>query len=264
MFKVRGVRVEVLRGQTGYSSVELADRWRWSRGKVNRFLVELKNEQQIVQQKSNVTTLITIVNYEKYQTSDTANDTDNGTLVEHKTVQQTVQQTDTNKNDNNINNENNKEIKEESASVFGGLPPLPPASSFDLPMEFFTQADFNGLPDKNCNDIIVFHKSMKDVDVDKERIYPMWEVFKGQYLTGTNPYKSKDDFYRHFHNFMCKRSFSKKREPKSSSEKKEKVVGVEYLNDFSQCRMSDGSIKDLTPNQRDNGKYHGHKPNTIK
>lgn len=109
MFRVRGIKVEVLRGQTGFSAVELADRWRWSRGKVNRFLVELKEEQQIVQQKNNVTTLISIVNYDKYQTDGTANGTQVGTLNGHKVVQQTVQQTDINKNDNN-----GKEDKKES------------------------------------------------------------------------------------------------------------------------------------------------------
>lgn len=112
-FRVRGILVEVLRGQTGFSSVELSDRWRWSRGKVNRFLVELKNEQQIVQQKSNVTTLISIVNYDKYQTDGTLNGTDNGTLNGHKVVQQTVQQTDINKND-----KNNKEDKKEEEVDF--------------------------------------------------------------------------------------------------------------------------------------------------
>src|ERR1039457_7096594 len=105
MFRVRGIQVQVLRGQTGFSAVELSDRWRWSRGKVNRFLVELRNEQQIEQQKSNITTLITIVNYEKYQTDSTANSTLNGTL----NGQQVVQQTDINKNV-----KNDKEGKKES------------------------------------------------------------------------------------------------------------------------------------------------------
>jgi len=111
MFRVRGIKVEILRGQTGYSAVELADRWRWSRGKVNRFLIELKDEHQIVQQKNNVTTLVSIVNYEKYQTGGTANGTLVGTLVEQETVQQTVQQTDINKNDNN--EKNDKKVKKE-------------------------------------------------------------------------------------------------------------------------------------------------------
>ena len=73
----RGVRVDVKRGEIGRSTVELADRWKWSRGKVNRFLSLLEKEEQIVQQKMNVTTLISIVNYDTYQQDDTASATPN-------------------------------------------------------------------------------------------------------------------------------------------------------------------------------------------
>jgi hypothetical protein len=77
--RVRGNRVDLGRGQVGWSSERLALRWKWSRGKVNRFLKELENDRQIVQQKSSVSTVMTITNYERYQ--------QNG--------QKTVQQTDT-------------------------------------------------------------------------------------------------------------------------------------------------------------------------
>jgi uncharacterized phage protein (TIGR02220 family) len=68
-FRKRGKRVEVKRGQLGRSIKGLADRWNWSQGKVDRYLVELAegDEPQIEYQKSNLTTIITIINYEKYQ-----------------------------------------------------------------------------------------------------------------------------------------------------------------------------------------------------
>lgn len=72
-FYARGIQVNVERGQTAYAVETLAAKWRWSRGKVNRFLNALKMEGQITIQKSNVTTLITIVNYNRYQLSDKAN-----------------------------------------------------------------------------------------------------------------------------------------------------------------------------------------------
>lgn len=80
-FFARGVRVEVARGQLGMSELTMCKRWQWSRGKVRRFLRELesKTEQKIVQQKSNVTTLITILNYDKYQFDGTANGTPSST-----------------------------------------------------------------------------------------------------------------------------------------------------------------------------------------
>ena len=108
-FYKRGVKVEVNRGQLARSQKELADRWKWSRGKVDRFLIELKAEQQIVQQKSKVVTLITIINYDKFNNNNTTSDTTDSTTDE----QQTVQQTDTYKNDKALESikKNDKEIK---------------------------------------------------------------------------------------------------------------------------------------------------------
>lgn len=45
----------------------MADRWGWSRTSVRTFLNLLKTEQQIEPQKNNVTQILTIVNYDKYQ-----------------------------------------------------------------------------------------------------------------------------------------------------------------------------------------------------
>lgn len=67
VIRKRGVSVIVERGQVGCSEVTLSERWKWSRGKVRRFLKELKSVHQIEHQKTNVTTLITILNYEEYQ-----------------------------------------------------------------------------------------------------------------------------------------------------------------------------------------------------
>ncbi len=103
----KGTRVKVERGQVGYSQEALAKRWQWSRGKVRRYLSELeKTDRQIVQGKSPVISLISIVNYEKYQDDSTGNGTWNGTRNGHGT--------DTNKNDKkNKEEEIYKEILEE-------------------------------------------------------------------------------------------------------------------------------------------------------
>jgi len=90
---VRGNIIQVKRGQVGWSEVKLAERWKWSRNKVRRYLKHLETEQQIEQLKNSVSSIITIVNYELYQ----------GT--EQQNGQQTIQQKDsrrnTNKNDKN-------------------------------------------------------------------------------------------------------------------------------------------------------------------
>jgi len=107
-FFKRGIRVDVKRGQIGHDLDTLAKKWKWSRGKVNRFISMLEVDRQIVRQKSNVTTLLTVVNYELYQSSNKANDIPNNTTNGH----QTVKQTDTNKKDKNEKKEKNNNIPE--------------------------------------------------------------------------------------------------------------------------------------------------------
>ncbi|MDW7774577.1 MAG: hypothetical protein SCH71_16975 [Desulfobulbaceae bacterium] len=96
----RGVRTTVERGQLGWSMLALSDRWGWSRGKVQRFLDELEANKQIIQQKKRITTLITILNYDLYQSANTTDDTTD------------AQQTDINKNDKN-DKEEKKNIRGE-------------------------------------------------------------------------------------------------------------------------------------------------------
>tara|TARA_R110000751_G_scaffold29319_2_gene75578 strand:- start:28 stop:753 length:726 start_codon:yes stop_codon:yes gene_type:complete len=85
--RIRGIKIDLSRGQLALSEVEYAKRWNWSRGKVHRFLKELESKtvQQITQQKTNITSVVTIINYDQYQGDDTASDTADG--------QQVVQQT---------------------------------------------------------------------------------------------------------------------------------------------------------------------------
>jgi hypothetical protein len=74
-FFIRGNEVKVKRGQLGWSEVTMAKRWKWSRNKVRRFLKWLESEHQVAQQKLfKITTIITIINYDKFQ-SETTDDT---------------------------------------------------------------------------------------------------------------------------------------------------------------------------------------------
>lgn len=93
---IRKTKFEVKRGQLAWSMLTMARRWKWSRGKVIRFLKDLESEHMIVQQTGHLTTVITICNYEKYQgfdtTDDTTGDTTRGTTgsttdgTQHKNV----------------------------------------------------------------------------------------------------------------------------------------------------------------------------------
>lgn len=110
-FYKRGIKLIVKRGQVGMSELGLSARWKWSKNKLRKFLKDLENEDQIRQQKNNVTNLITILNYDTYQ----------------KTEQQTEQQSkhqkdsrrtpkghqkDTYKNVKNVKNEKKNIIPE--------------------------------------------------------------------------------------------------------------------------------------------------------
>ena len=98
-FIVRGVVIEIKRGELGWSELTMASRWQWSRNKVRGFLKLLENEQQIEQLKvSRITSITKILNYENYQ---------KGTTEGTTKGQQKDNRRYTNNNDNNDNNDNN-------------------------------------------------------------------------------------------------------------------------------------------------------------
>jgi len=64
----RGNLIEVKRGYVGYSKKALMIRWKWSSDKVNKFIKDLTGMGQISEQKiAKITTLLQILNYDKYQ-----------------------------------------------------------------------------------------------------------------------------------------------------------------------------------------------------
>jgi hypothetical protein len=64
----RGLRITLERGQCGWSRKGLADRWGWSQGKVSAQLTAWEKTGRIKLETSNETTLITVINYDNYQT----------------------------------------------------------------------------------------------------------------------------------------------------------------------------------------------------
>lgn len=97
--RLKGVVVDLKRGQLCWSIKSLAERWQWSQGKVDRFLNELETESQTVSKNLGVTTLISILNYDLYQTD--------GEQKRDKTGSRRGadgEQTGTNNNVKNVNN----------------------------------------------------------------------------------------------------------------------------------------------------------------
>jgi hypothetical protein len=66
-FMVKGRVIECKRGQVAMSQTTLQKRWKMSQNKLKRFLVLLKNEGMIDFETNELTTIITICNYSKFQ-----------------------------------------------------------------------------------------------------------------------------------------------------------------------------------------------------
>lgn len=112
-----GEAITVKSGQRITSIRKLAERWHWTKNRVERFLDLLVSEGMILKDSDARRTLLTLVNYGNYQGSrDSNEDTDEDT-ERTATGQQRGQQRTTNKNIKNIKNEKNE--KKEIKRVYG-------------------------------------------------------------------------------------------------------------------------------------------------
>ena len=71
--------IEIRRGQLAFATRFLAGKWMWAHSKVVRYLNRLKSDTMIVTEPTRDATLITICNYDKYQSSRNADETHTGT-----------------------------------------------------------------------------------------------------------------------------------------------------------------------------------------
>lgn len=71
---LNGQLVICRRGDVNLSIKELAERWGWSRHKVSDFLNLLEQDMMVTQKRTSKRTVITIVNYDKYQCDDSQKD----------------------------------------------------------------------------------------------------------------------------------------------------------------------------------------------
>ena len=204
-FFIRGNKVTIERGQIGMGNKKLAERWSWSRGKATRYLNELEKQGQIVQQKNNLTSIISIVNYDLYQKGDTADETADDTTDSTANGQQT-----------DINNKNNKNnnilfIKGEqkiiSESLFKTLNSL--------------------LADQLYLETICMNNSIRNIEDMKDYLKSFFVELENR---GEN-YKDEADAKYHFASWLkkeLKESESKSKPPGRRSDK----VTPENINDI--------------------------------
>ena len=66
----RGTRINLERGDVGYSIKELSRQWGWSESKTRRYLKELEDDGMVTVKKTNVSCTITLLNYDYWQSND--------------------------------------------------------------------------------------------------------------------------------------------------------------------------------------------------
>ena len=158
--RVAGQRIDIKRGQCGWSILNLSKRWKWSRGKANRFLNELKKDGQIDIKTDTRNSIITICNYSKYQDKDTAGDTIDSTTNGHQTD---IKQY-TNKNDKK--NKNEKKGGDVSASP----KPLPRKIGKRLGEDWWVPDEWG-------------EWAMQEFNWNVEKVVKVAEVFKDHWLS---------------------------------------------------------------------------------
>ena len=110
-----GKTVSIKRGSKVTSLRQLSERWGWSPSKTRRFLNELENEKMLKVKCDTKKTVITLINYGKFQDSGTGNET----ATRHR---RDTDETQTNTNNNNktiINN--NKQITAAAGFALTGM-----------------------------------------------------------------------------------------------------------------------------------------------
>lgn len=112
-----GEMIVIKRGQYLTSTVKLAEKWGWNRKTVSSYLKMLENDKMIVKLSDKTKTLITIENYEVYQSSDEEDGQPIGQVITQPNGQPIGHQTDNpadNLLDINKNEKNEKNDKEDN------------------------------------------------------------------------------------------------------------------------------------------------------
>lgn len=110
--RIRGNPVHLDRGQIGHSKAHLGGRWKWDRKTVQRFLDDLESDGMITQRKTRVVTVVTIVNYDRWQGMDQPRDGGSTQQNPQQTGQQNPQQDPQQSGQQNGHKEESKESKE--------------------------------------------------------------------------------------------------------------------------------------------------------
>lgn len=109
---------EVKRGQILTSVTKLAERWKWTPKKARKFLRLLEEDQMIEKKSDNRATLLTLLNYAKYQGSSGFEGKQPTQLLTQLPTQQGTNSRPTNNNYNNYNNVEQRSVPYSDGTTF--------------------------------------------------------------------------------------------------------------------------------------------------
>ena len=104
----KGKIIVCKKGTVNRSILFLANRWKWDRKTVKRFLSLLESDKMVTTESTRQGTTITIVNWDFYQNVRSTRGTSKGTTKSQQDGQQSPNTVDTYNNENNVNNVNNE------------------------------------------------------------------------------------------------------------------------------------------------------------
>lgn len=172
--------IEVKRGQLITGRLKLSKDTGLSEREIRTCQDKLKMTGEVTIKATSKYSIITICKYDVYQNKFDKNDQH----IDQQNVQPKTNERPTSDQQTTTNNKHNN--KEEVNKVFNNKP---------------KPENFNGLPEITEGSLIQYFKTAKQIDVSKEQITGLWELFKTQNLTGKKYYTDEDAVYSHFINW---------------------------------------------------------------
>lgn len=216
---IGGREITYGRGQYPASIRFLAKRWKWGDRKVRAFIEKLVKEGMVTIDNSQGMTIITLVNYDDYNTNDTANDTMNDTdnvlnyskikeiVTQVVTQQMTQLQQERHSNDTKKKKEKKDNLKEsppnggqKKAELSSSPPPSPPKESEKIDWEEFREF-FNKTFSNRLSPIQTITEARKKAvkariaEHGKEAVLKVFEkILESKFLLGNNNRDWRADF----------------------------------------------------------------------
>ena len=228
------ITIEVKRGQFIFGRLKASEELDMSESIIRRTLDKFISIGQIKIEKTSHYSIITICNYESYQSK--TSETDQPTTNQEPTNDQpTTEQEPTNDQPATISKEG-LECKEGEEGI----------EYLSKKNNHFVFSDFNKLPNNYIQSVIEQFKIQKQTIITSDQVNSMWDVFKLQNLTGTKFYNNEHSVYQHFVNWIKNQNFNNGTN-KSNSKSISSISSVASAN-FEALRNWADQFSDDSPN----------------